>query len=663
MEGAGVNSAEWKPLARGGFTHIDWGQEGAADGFDPYLVWAEASQFSGYEDSTPRWLPVLVELEPMVSIEEFVQAGDGDWLRVPPVYTGVPLLKALRYCTAWVGPAFFAALRAHGPMHGKVRRLELGLPVAHHVSPPPPSAAFALPEGERLAGPVFGLIDGGLAFANQAFLQTRPGPAGPQLRARTRWFWRQDGSGQGATPEGLGYGHELRAGDIEAALRARIHGGLVDEEAVYRHFELWDLRRFANHGTHVLDLACGPRTVLASIANRPPEFDGPPHWAPANDAASRADIVAVQLDWSNVVDTSGGSMNVSIMDALMYVLSRCAPGADVVVNISWGTLAGPHNGTSVLEAAMDQLMALTDRKLQIVLPAGNGYQDRLHANATLGPGQTVDLHWKVQPGDRTQSFLELWLPPECGAVAIEVAPPGGSPSVRVRAGQSRVWTDERHGACAAVIFPRHVATGLDGTCALVALAPTFSFGDRAPTCPCGPWLVRLTNTGAAELTVDAYVERDDVALGQASGARQSYFEDTLYDTGGDPASFADVPVPASEQDRATLIRRSGTFNSLGTGSRSVTVGGTRLIGEGWSHPAPYSPRLPDPDASRVQRAGVVRTPSRLAMADESAALPGLSASATLSGSKVRLVGTSGCAPLVARDIFNQLATTAPAASF
>ncbi|MEZ0265041.1 MAG: macro domain-containing protein, partial [Phycisphaerae bacterium] len=44
-----------------------------------------------------------------------------------------------------------------------------------------------------------------------------------------------------------------------------------------------------------------------------------------------------RLDWDTVVDTSGGSMNVHIMDGLMYILSRCAPTAKVAVNLSWGT--------------------------------------------------------------------------------------------------------------------------------------------------------------------------------------------------------------------------------------------------------------------------------------------------------------------------------------
>ncbi|UUZ62321.1 hypothetical protein LP417_19410 [Polaromonas sp. P1-6] len=90
----------------------------------------------------------------------------------------------------------------------------------------------------------------------------------------------------------------------------------------------------------------------------------------------------------------------------------------------------------------------------------------------------------------------------------------------------------------------------------------------------------MTNTAAASVTVDAYIERDDVAIGTQTGARQSYFEDMWYDTSGNPGSFVDHP------DNPTPIRRSGNFNSLSTGEKTLSVGGTRVAGPTWAH---YSP--------------------------------------------------------------------------
>lgn len=653
----------WKPLPKGAFTGIAWSRPRATDGFDPYLVWAEASRFSGsHLEQTPVWLPVLLELAPGCSIEQLQKAAHISWLRIPKVYASSAAPKGLRYCTAHVKPEFFRQIKPGAPLHGLVQRFELGLPQSGAYgggdSTDPPDAAdysASIPSEQRLRGKAIGLIDGGLAFANVRFLASG--------KARTAFFWRQDAKGVGAPPAGFGFGHELRAADIDQAMRANTYAGMVDEDAVYRQFKLDDLRKNVNHGTQVMDLACGPRTLAAQVAGVPPHPNAPPSWALADDDASRAPLLAVQLDWSNIVDTSGGSMNVSVMDALMYLLSRCHQDASLAVNISWGTLAGPHDGSSVLEAAMDQLMELREGRLHIIVPAGNAYQSRTHANATLAKGRSMPLSWEAPPDDATQSFLEIWLPPGASGVEITVTPPGGRAALpAMPIGRSGLWGDDKAGPACALIYPSHVATGAHGTCALLALAPTFSFKPGVATAPSGTWQVVVTNCGDQPASIDAYIERDDVALGQNTGARQSRFGDTLYNRSGNPDSWVDVPVSLRRQLSATLIRRSGTFNSLSTGEHSISVGGRRLLG----HPLPseaswalYSPQDPDPDASRPQRPGVVKVPKRWAISDENAALWGVRAAGTRSASAVRLVGTSSAAPQITREIFNGLAAAPP----
>jgi hypothetical protein len=112
---------------------------------------------------------------------------------------------------------------------------------------------------------------------------------------------------------------------------------------------------------------------------------------------------------------------------------------------------------------------------------------------------------------------------------------------------------------------------------------------------------------------------------------------------GNPGSFVDAPGNPS------LIRRSGNFNSIATGKKTVSVGGTRIVGPRWAH---YSPQKPDPDAGRPERPGVVKTPDAAAFSDENPALTGLRAAGTYSGSAVRLRGTSDAAPQETRRIFN-----------
>ena len=77
----------WTPLPKGGFTGMDWSRPDATSGFDPYLIWAEADNFAGYGlDGPPKWLPLLVELDPGVSVAQLKAASSPKWLHVPSVY-------------------------------------------------------------------------------------------------------------------------------------------------------------------------------------------------------------------------------------------------------------------------------------------------------------------------------------------------------------------------------------------------------------------------------------------------------------------------------------------------------------------------------------------------------------------------------------------------
>lgn len=630
---------KWTALPKGSFTGINWAKPGASSGFDPYLVWAETSQFAGYADHSPKWLTLVIELTAGTRASQLAAAASPKWLHIPPVYTSADAPAGLRFCTARVRPAFFKHIGPGQSLEALIKRFELGMPLGadtnevdeadqagkHHKTSPV--------SGQKLTGKVLGLIDNGLAFANTNFLS----PAG---HARTAYYWRQDRSAPGGTPAAMGYGHELKAAEIDAALQQFKFNGLVDEDAVYRHFNMGlPLQKSVNHGTHVMDLAGGPRTLQAQIAGP----DSPPSWALADDDASRAAIVAVQLDFDTVKDPSGGSVNAQVLDGLMYIFSRCDANAKLVVNASWGTLAGPHDGSSVLEAAMEQLIELKAGHLKIVLPAGNAYQSRAHANQTLQKNEHVTLNWRSQPDDLTQNFLEIWIAQGGEGLEIEITPPGQAALPALKFGESGCWVNAAGDALLALIYPIRVATGCNGTCALLAVAPTFSFKKKVVTAPSGAWTVKLVNRHKAAVTFDAYIERDDDIADLNTGARQSFFEDALYDTSGNPGSFVDHP------GNPTPIRRSGSFNSIATGRKTLSVGGTRLSDGSW---ALYSPRKPDPDHARPARPGVVKVPDTQAASDENGALAGVKAAGTRSSAVVRLRGTSDAAPQQSRAVLN-----------
>lgn len=657
----------WSPLPTGSFTGIDWSLPGATDGFDPYLVWAEADQFRGYERRPGKWLPGVIELHAGWSLARFVALASPRWVRVRKVFTSRAAPTGLRYCSAQVSREFFQHIQPGGRLHEAVKRFELGLPAGEQMREPeqprasrPPAGAVNGDDRALLTGKVIGLIDDSLALAHANFLDGAGLP-------RIAYFWRQDGQGVGRVPPSMGYGHELTAPDIHRAMLANTRHKVCDESGVYIDLGLSTLGKVSpggrlgfhaldtgeSHGTLVLDLAAGPMPLPSRVANLPPGFDAPPSWVQPRDAASRSPIVAVQLDYDTVLDTSGGSMNVGVLDALLYILSRCDDDAEITVNISFGTLAGPHDGTSILEAAMDQLVTLYGGRLRIVLAAGNGYQSRTHANIPLtaaGKPKGVwrrhgTLNWQVLPDDRTQSFLELWISPGAEGVQIEVTPPGHPPLPALKFGQSGMWMDGTGQPCCALIYPRSVATGEHGTCALLALVGTSSFDVGVATAPSGRWRVKLL-AASGQAVVDAYIERDDIVNGSRSGARQTHFEDEDYNLG------AAVDTPSNP----SLILRSGSFNSIATGKYTVSVGATRTsfttAVPGTPDPkwALYSPQRPDPDHSRPERPGVVKVPRSDAYGDENPVLEGVTAAGTRSGAVVRLRGTSTASPQVLRQL-------------
>ncbi len=678
-EGAPVSATlpkGWAALPPGCFTGLDWNQAENLHHSDPYLAWAETSGFAGFrspqgQKADPDCLPLLIELQPGATLAQLLAQAPAGSLQVPQVYQA--LGEDLRVCTARATRAFFAALAPQGPLAQVVQRYELGLPTGHHARPLPaqacagaPSRASRPPQKPKrlLEGDVLVVIDNGLALAHADFLR----PNKP--RTRVAAFWRQDDTQgphgraaaspraqpldparAGPTPDDLGYGHELDRKAINQAIAAHTRRGRVDEDALVRHWQLWDLEHATHHGTHVASLLAGPLPYVQTIGTE----NAPSDWTPCHDAAQRADLLVVQLDWASVADSSGGALNVSVLDALAWALARCAPSANITVNLSWGALAGPHNGSALLEAAMAQLIAASGRNATLVIPAGNAYQARTHANALLTPKDpSVALHWRVQPDDHSQSFLELWFEDHHNPSAalsdlrIELTPPGAAqPLPALRIGQSAVWPSADAPQCA-LLFPQRSALGQPGACALIALAPTASWFPDTVRSAAGRWTVRVMYTGHGEVVMDAYIERDDVALGSApTGARQSYLEDRRYDTSGGLDGFIDQP------GNPTPVRRSGTFNDIATGAGTVSVGGIRYFASGLDAMARYSPRTPDPDAQRPSRANVQKVPDRFAVSDEHATLWGTRAAGTRSASRVRLVGTSMAAPQVARSLVDR----------
>lgn len=555
---------------------------------DPYLEWSRLTGFSGHAALVGgrALVPLLVE----ASSRQWRDVLDQRLLHVPAAYTRAP---------AFAGTRFFAGQAAVGdllPLQALVTTMELGLPVASGLAggqdPGPPEHG----EGRR----VIAVIDRGCALLNEAF---GDGKGATRLRA----VWDQSRAAHGAwgVPREFGYGRELQSADIDELLGQR---GTRTEAELYQDLDLLIDRRGAlrdhAHGTAVLDAAAGRPSVRRSSV-KPPQAD----------AASRAPLIFVELPGLAPGDTTGASPGAHLLDALHYIRRRAGRGTPVMVNLSLGALAGPHDGSSLVERAIDAFLE-HDTHMQLFVAGGNAALDRWHARGTTTAGAPAVLHWRLLPGDVTDSFCELWLDRVGDDVAVELHAPDGI-ALTLRAGQTLAVRGQDPRPAAAMIRRGHEARSV----VLLALGPTS--GPRRAALS-GTW--RITLSAARPLSFSAWIQRDepDVEIGPSPQSR-----------------FAWVSQP---RVRCT---GEGTLNSLATGRRVQVVGAAN-----------------DEDGRRARYSsrgdGQGRDLDALAVADESWTVSGLMAAAVANGRHVRIGGSSMASPVYARWRFNQAETPASA---
>ncbi len=534
--------------------------------------------------------------------------------------------------------------------------------------------AQGLPEATAT---LVGVIDDGINPLHSAFREAGGG-------TRVDFAWVQDA----AAPSGsttVPFGRELTKAEIDAELAAgpkpEIDSlaalGLVDFTRAGVH----TVAQRLSHGTHVASLAAG---------------DGPDHLR----------LLTVQLPAAVTMATSGAFMSPFVLAGAAHILDRAflmslAEGfpIPVVINFSYSLSGGPHNGLHFLERAIDTLVQAHHERLarqfptkpgraevEVVLPSGNRLLARGHAEAEGDPaGRTVktrlSLPWRVQPGDESSNFLELWMPRTAAGVELWLTPPGGTatrvtgltPSQAVvihevsdpTAVIGRITLDRQKGQQALDGIPRKKRV-------LIALAPSCMPAAVARTpAPSGLWQVELRARISADERIEAWIQRDDAPLGYRRPGRQSYFDDPAYqrwDAMGGGADYDSGP---------SVVQRAGSLNGIATGRRSKVVGPTLTRSDraatGFDPLGPlpgapgYTPLAAWPQRSAADYGAAaaphMRQPDASAEGDRSLTCPGVIGAGAASGSRLPMNGSSVAAPQYARylaDGFLGLAPPGPA---
>jgi len=367
----------------------------------------------------------------------------------------------------------------------------------------------------------------------------------------------------------------------------------------------------------------------------------------------------------------------------------------LVINFSYGFSGGRHDGETELEAAIDELVCKRRQcrgPTALVLPAGNTFLDRLHGviyDEDFHQG-AVSFHWRIQPNDRTPSYLELWFwhgfDPQ--GYRIELWDPWGkfqsSIDIQIDGRVQKPKPGEDPHKFGAIMNSAHQQVGQMSVDlhrsddpprqgktgryrVLIVMAPTEPEDPRLPRADAGRWtvMIRKGHNLLKGKPIHCWIQRSSDPESLRSGSRQSYFDEWAYEK----TRFTAEGDLSEEDTERAFVQRFGSLNGLATGRTALVVGGYRLSPSFGSslasaRPARYSSAgVLQPDGADqeacvppcpCERTDVSAWPDKQvnasSMSERSRVLPGTIAAGVRSGSLSLVRGTSSAAPFVARQL-------------
>lgn len=418
---------------------------------------------------------------------------------------------------------------------------------------------------------VIGIIDYGCAFANEKICLLG---ANPSTRVFSIWDQhdRQSEESQringydslewASTPQ-YGYGVQAVRSDlkdtagivirkgIDSYIRQFIHQGRIEEKLCYEYSNYPSIQNTeVTHGTYIMDFAAGVPSPLRDFKTQ---------WSTSKDSDQTilgSDIIFVQLPRQIGDYQVSGVLAPYVLDAIIYILRATPDDADVVINLSYGGLAGPHDGSSLLERAIDELIGLRKTKLpkvktEIVICAGNSAASDMRAVQDIAASKPASLQLSVIPDNPTLQFVEMWIDntddsaAEVSAIFDVIRPDGKSAlnSAKVLLGSGKVFPvfNSKNEVIGQLCLPKRragignggVRKGRGGYQALLGLYPTAYSADPLKTADLsktdfarsqvGVWSICLDNQSARSITWHAWCERNDPVFGSGHGPRQIKF--------------------------------------------------------------------------------------------------------------------------------------------
>ncbi|HET8683542.1 MAG TPA: S8 family peptidase [Micromonosporaceae bacterium] len=401
--------------------------------------------------------------------------------------------------------------------------MDLGLPEAGVP------AVHAGPPGLRGAGVIIGIIDSGIDYLHSAFRRD-------DGTSRILAIWDQGLEPQGAetSPTGFGYGVEFGKPAIDEAIASDKPFDVV------RHRDQ-AIRDVGCHGTHVAGIAAGDG-LAAGPARTDRVFTG---------VAPAADLVVVANTRGRAAGELGLGDSAASLDAVRYIVRLAnALGRPVVVNQSQGDNVGPHDGSSLFERGLDNLLGAPGRVM--VKSAGNEGARKRHASGRLTTDESQVLTFTVPPGRRSDIVVDIWYP-GIDRFSVTVAPPTGDALPGIAHGET---TEHRlaTGAGDRVFIDSDVDDNNLDNRIFIVISPA---DEDDAVVEEGTWSLTLTGTSVTSGRWDAWIQRGD-----PSPRFQPPFEDPSR-TISIPGTGHEVITAASYANRGGAPGTLSAFSSRG----------------------------------------------------------------------------------------------------
>lgn len=262
------------------------------------------------------------------------------------------------------------------------------------------SSALYEPDNLNGTGVLVGIIDSGIDYTHPDFCEE-------DGTTRIAALWDQSFDSENP-PEGYSLGTLFTREEINRALQEELRG---NQRRIVPSVDL------SGHGTHVAGIAAGNGRASEG------QYRG---------VAFKSELLVVKL-----AEVRNGRSGVSGTARLMEAVDFCVRFAmesnqPLVLNLSYGTREGAHNGRSLLETYLDTVSQMV--KGVICVGTGNDGVGRFHAGGRIGAEEAEEIELAVEGMEKSLE-LELWKNyPDEFTVEL-VAPSGQSGEFRYGEGE------------------------------------------------------------------------------------------------------------------------------------------------------------------------------------------------------------------------------------